>query len=217
MTPTRPQAATSAREARKSRVQRRRALTRARLLRAAQLLIGNGESVTVADIAAQGDVALASFYTHFDSKEALFAELLEETTADLAGRLDRLPHDADPAVALAAAIREFWAWFTEDLVRGCYVLEAGKATRSLAGTLGLVLAKLIEQGRQAGRFHIHSTAAATYMIGGGILGATRGHTNGHLGASDLDIELATQALQLLGVSPQSAADAVNDPLAAPRP
>jgi AcrR family transcriptional regulator len=198
-------------------VQRRRAMTRARLLRAAQLLISSGASATVADIAAQGDVALASFYSHFDSKEALFAELLEETTADLTRRLHRLPDDADPAVKLAAAIRQFWAWFTEDLVRGCYVLQAGEVTRSLAGTLGLVLAALIEQGRQAGRFHIHSTAVAAYMIGGGVIGATRGHANGHLDASDLDIELATQALQLLGVSPHAAADAVNDPLAAPRP
>jgi AcrR family transcriptional regulator len=192
-------------------------MTRDRLLRAAQLLISSGESATVADIAAQGDVALASFYTHFDSKEALFAELLQQTTADLAQRLHRLPDDADPAVAMAAAIRQFWAWFTEDLVRGSYVLEAGEAARSLAGTLGLVLGSLIEQGRQAGRFHIHSTAAAAYMIGGGIIGATRGHTSGHLEASDLGIELATQALQLLGVPPHAAADAVNDPLAAPRP
>ena len=192
-------------------------MTRDRLLRAAQLLISSGESATVADIAAQGDVALASFYTHFDSKEALFAELLEQTTADLARRLHRLPDDADPAVALAAAIRQFWAWFTEDLVRGSYVLEAGEAARTLAGTLGLVLGSLIEQGRQAGRFHIHSTAAAAYMIGGGMIGTTRGHTSGHLDASDLDIELATQALQLLGVPPHAAADAVNDPLAAPRP
>jgi AcrR family transcriptional regulator len=207
----------SAREARKSRVQRRRAMTRARLLQAAQLLIGSGESATVADIAAQGDVALASFYSHFDSKEALFAELLEQTTADLARRLRRLPDDADPAVTLAAAVRQFWAWFTEDLVRGCYVLQAGEATRSLAGTLGLALAALIEQGRQAGRFHIDSTAAAAYMIGGGMVGATRGHTSGHLEASNLDIELATQALQLLGVPPHAAAVAVNDPLAAPRP
>ncbi len=198
-------------------MQRRRATTRARLMRAAQLLISSGESATVADIAARGDVALASFYSHFDSKEALFAELLEETTADLARRLHRLPDDADPAVALAAAVRQFWAWFTEDLVRGCYVLQASKATRSLAGTLGLVLATVIEQGRQAGRFHVHSTAAAAYMIGGGILGAIRGHANGHLDASGLDIELGTQALQLLGLSPQAAADAVNDPLAVPRP
>jgi AcrR family transcriptional regulator len=192
-------------------------MTRDRLLRAAQVLISSGESATVADIAEQGDVALASFYTHFDSKETLFAELLEQTTADLARRLHRLPDDADPAVRLAAAIRQFWAWFTEDLVRGCYVLQAGEATHSLAGTLGLVLGALIEPGRQAGRFHIDSTAAAAYMIGGGIIGATRGHANGHLDASDLDIELATQALQLLGVSPHAAADAVNDPLAAPRP
>ena len=192
-------------------------MTRARLLRAAQLLISSGASATVADIAAQGDVALASFYSHFDSKEALFAELLEETSADLARRMRRLPDDADPAVRLAAAIRQFWAWFTEDLVRGSYVLQAGEATRSLAGTLGLVLADLIEQGRHAKRFHVHSTAAAAYMIGGGLIGATRGHASGNLDASDLDIELATQALQLLGVSPHVAADAVNDPLAAPRP
>ncbi|WP_428342525.1 TetR/AcrR family transcriptional regulator [Mycobacterium sp.] len=191
------------------RVGRRRAATRARLLRAAQELISSGEAVTVAAIVARADIALASFYTHFATKEDLLDELVARTTGDLAGRFHRLPDDADPAVALAGAVRQFWAWFTEDPIRGRYVLEAARASRTLAGTLGLALATLIEHGRRTGRFRIASTAAAAYMIGGGLMGATQGQVTNRLG-SNIDVELATQALQLLGLPPDDAATAARD-------
>ena len=189
------------------RVARRRAVTRARLLRAAQELISSGEAVTVAGIAAHADIALASFYTHFETKEQLLEELVGQTTADLARRLHRLPEGTDPAVAVAAAVRQFWAWFTEDPIRGRYVLEAARTGRTLAGTLGLALARLIEEGRCTGRFRIASTTAATYMIGGGLMGSTYGHVSHRL-ESDIDRQLATHALQLLGLSPEDAAATV---------
>ena len=131
------------------RVARRRAATRARLLQAAQRLAGDDASVTVAQIAAEADVALASFYTHFESKEALFAELIRDTMAGLATRLATLSAADDPALAFAAALRAFWAWFTEDADRGRYVLRAAHANDVLASTVGVTLAELIERGRQA--------------------------------------------------------------------
>jgi AcrR family transcriptional regulator len=188
------------------RVARRRAATRTRLLRAAQHLISSGEAVTVAAIVANADIALASFYTHFETKEALLEELVARTTEDLARRLSQQPEGADAAVALAAAVRQFWAWFIEDPIRGRYVLEAARVSRVLAGTLGLALARLIEHGRRTGLFHIASTTAAAYMIGGGLMGATHGHVSRRLD-SDIDVELATQALQLLGLSPEDAGKA----------
>ena len=197
------------------RVARRRAATRARLLQAAQRLAGDDASVTVAQIAAEADVALASFYTHFESKEALFAELIRDTMAGLATRLATLSAADDPALAFAAALRAFWAWFTEDADRGRYVLRAAHANDVLASTVGVTLAELIERGRQAGRFHVGNTQIAAFLIGGGIIGATSGHLSGRLTASDLDVELTTQALQLLGLPPRAAQRAATHPRAQP--
>jgi AcrR family transcriptional regulator len=193
------------------RVARRRAATRARLLAAAQRLAGAGAPVTVAQIAAEADVALASFYTHFESKEALFAELIRDTMAELAARLAALSADTDPALAFAAALRAFWAWFAEDLDRSRYVLRGAHANDVLGPTVGTTLATLIERGRLAGRFRVASTEVAAFLIGGGIIGATGGHLSGRLTAPDLDIELTTQALQLLGLPPRAARKAATDP------
>lgn len=193
------------------RVARRRAATRARLLAAAQRLAGDGAPVTVAQIAADADVALASFYTHFESKEALFAELIRDTMAELAARLAARSVDTDPALAFAAALRAFWAWFAEDLERSRYVLRGAHTNDVLGPTVGATLAALIERGRLAGRFRIVSTEVAAFLIGGGIIGATGGHLNGRLTAPDLDIELTTQALQLLGLPPRAARKAATDP------
>ena len=194
---------------------RRRAVTRARLLLAAQRLAGTEASVTVAQIAAEADIALASFYTHFDSKEALFAELVRDTMAGLATRLNGLGVDGDPALALAAALRAFWAWFTEDPQRGGYLLRAAHANDLLAKTLGVTLAGLIERGRTAGRFHVSDTRIAAFLIGGGVIGAIGGHFTGQLTAPDVDIELTTQALQLLGLTPRDARQAATDPVTQP--
>lgn len=197
------------------RVARRRAATRVRLLQAAQRLAGDDSSVTVAEIAAEADVALASFYTHFESKEALFAELIRDTMAGLAARLAAQSVDDDPALAFAAALRAFWAWFTEDAHRGRYVLRAAHANDVLATTVGVTLAGLIERGRQAGRFHVGNTQVAAFLIGGGIIGATSGHLSGRLTAPDLDVELTTQALQLLGLPPRAAQRAATHPRTRP--
>jgi AcrR family transcriptional regulator len=199
------------------RVARRRAATRAQLLQTAQRLAGDDASVTVAQIAAEADVALASFYTHFESKEALFAELIHDTMAGLATRLANLcaPND-DPALALAAALRAFWAWVAEDPDRGRYMLRAAHANDVLATTLGVTLAGLIERGRQAGRFQVGSTQIAAFLLGGGIIGATGGYLSGRLTAPGIDVELTTQALQLLGLPARAARRTATDPATQPR-
>ncbi len=64
-----------------SRQDRRRARTRAQLLRAAKhLLATKGFHATkIADIAAAADVGTGTFYLYFPTKDALFADLVRET------------------------------------------------------------------------------------------------------------------------------------------
>ena len=66
------------RKSRPGRNERRKARTRSALLAAGQRLFGEQgfDATTVAEIAEDADVAVGSFYNHFDSKEDLLAALL---------------------------------------------------------------------------------------------------------------------------------------------
>jgi TetR/AcrR family transcriptional repressor of nem operon len=46
------------------------------------------EGVSIADIAAEAGLTHGAFYTHFDSKEALCAEVVEQAIADMIGRVE---------------------------------------------------------------------------------------------------------------------------------
>ena len=92
------------------RVDRRRARTRAALLRAGQQLFSERsvDGVSIDDIVAAADVAKGSFYNHFPDKEALAAELSDAARASIEGLTARLSVDvADPAERLARALCAF--------------------------------------------------------------------------------------------------------------
>lgn len=79
--------------------QRRRLETRAQLLDAARgLFIERGvEQVSIDAITSTAGVAKGSFYNHFESRQALFDEILEATLQDVFQRaFTRLPVTGDP-------------------------------------------------------------------------------------------------------------------------
>lgn len=79
--------------------QRRRLETRAQLLDAARgLFIARGvEQVSIDAITSTAGVAKGSFYNHFESRQALFEEILEETLQDVFQRaFTQLPVTGDP-------------------------------------------------------------------------------------------------------------------------
>ena len=74
-----------------SRQDRRRARTRAELLAAAKRLLASKgfHGTKIADIAAAADVGTGTFYLHFPTKEALFADLVRETAMRAKEETDR--------------------------------------------------------------------------------------------------------------------------------
>ena len=61
-----------------NRLDRRKARTRAALIRAAQTLIAEGRTnVPILEITQAADVGLGSFYNHFETKEQLFEAAVE--------------------------------------------------------------------------------------------------------------------------------------------
>ena len=80
-----------------SRFARRRERTRADLLDAAKRVLGSRgyHQTKISDIAAAADVGVGTFYLHYDGKEAVFLELVQETTQRLKATLDAAKDRSD--------------------------------------------------------------------------------------------------------------------------
>src|SRR3954451_7237922 len=90
-----------------NRVDRRKARTRAALIRAAQTLIAEGRTnVPVLEINQAADVGMGSFYNHFETKEQLFEAAIEAVMDSYGQLLDALTADIeDPAEVFACSFR----------------------------------------------------------------------------------------------------------------
>lgn len=79
-----------------SRQDRRRATTRNKLLQAAKRLLATKgfHATKITDIAAAADVGTGTFYLHFPTKDALFADLVRETAFAAKEEMDaaKAPH-----------------------------------------------------------------------------------------------------------------------------
>jgi AcrR family transcriptional regulator len=91
----------------RNRVDRRKARTRAALVRAAQTCIAEGRTaVPILEITQLADVGMGSFYNHFDTKEQLFQAAVEDALEAFGSTLDTLTEDIDdPAAVFAQSFR----------------------------------------------------------------------------------------------------------------
>ena len=89
-----------------NRLERRKARTRASLVRAAQGFIAAGRTnVPILEITQAADVGMGSFYNHFDTKEELFDAAVEDALDAFGAAMDQLTADIDdPAAGLRAEL-----------------------------------------------------------------------------------------------------------------
>lgn len=90
-----------------SRLDRRKARTRAALVQAAQALIAAGRTnVPILEITQAADVGMGSFYNHFETKDELFRAAVEDALDVLGAVLDELAeHLDDHAEVFARSFR----------------------------------------------------------------------------------------------------------------
>ncbi|NUW41225.1 TetR/AcrR family transcriptional regulator [Nonomuraea rhodomycinica] len=90
-----------------TRLDRRKARTRAALVRAAQTFIAEGRTNTaILDLTQAADVGMGSFYNHFSSKDELFRAAVEDALDRHGAALDELTRDmTDPAEVFACSFR----------------------------------------------------------------------------------------------------------------
>ena len=200
-----------------SRVERRKARTRAGLLAAArQLFAARGiEHTTIAEIAEHADIAIGSFYNYFRTKEELLEALLEEELSEQLALLKlRQAHVADPAEKISIAHRHLvrvaqsdsdWAWL---------LLRLEVPFRVAWSVLGQAARGDLRSGIEAGRFRVANAGLALNASGGALFGVIHAQLVGE-GSEQADSEHAEGVLRSFGLDRKEAAEIAHRPLPEP--
>lgn len=155
-------------EVHETRTDRRKAKTRAALLRAAQAYMAEGNTaIAVLDITKRADVGLGTFYNHFDSKEGLFEAALENALEMHADLLDALvSEDDDPAHVFAQRFRLTGRMHRQEPELSKVVLS--RATSLMTSALGFTprARRDIERAITAGRFKVTDLDIAAALVFG---------------------------------------------------
>lgn len=206
---------------RPSRLERRKARTRAALLEAAKRIFaerGRPEA-SIQEITDTADVGFGSFYNHFESKEALFDEAITQAFDDHANWLDRLLADeTDPAVVFATSLRLTARLPTTNPMLARVMMYAPGAMLDSDRGLAPRALRDIELAAEAGRFLVGDPMVAL-ACAAGSLGATfhliEQRDDPHV-AETAD-EMTQRVLMMFGMSAAEARQLATMPLPVPDP
>ena len=152
-TPT-PAAEVTVAEEREPRGARRKRETRGRLLDAALRLMSERgmEGVAINEITEAADVGFGSFYNHFESKEAIYATLVDSVFEEFADSLDRLTSGlTDAAEIISVSVRHTLMRARCEPVWGRFLIREGFSARAMTQGLGQRLLRDIQRGIAAKR------------------------------------------------------------------
>jgi AcrR family transcriptional regulator len=185
-----------------SRVERRKAQTRHKLIAAARAMLASdtADQASIQEITDAADVGFGSFYNYFSSKAELFDAAVADVLDELGALLDQLSVDVDdPALAFGRSVRLILRLcrhrpeLAAVLIRhGMHYMESpqGLAPRALRD---------IHAGIAAGRFQPTEPRLARAAVAGAVLATLQ------LALTDPDLvddpaidHLAEQTLRILG-------------------
>ena len=154
-----------------NRLDRRKARTRAALIRAAQTLIAEGRTnVPILEITQAADVGMGSFYNHFETKEQLFEAAVEAVMDGYGQLLDNLTADIeDPAEIFACSFRLTGRLNRREPELSRVLLN--NVLRLLSADSGLAprVRRDIAAAGEAGRFDVEDLDVAVTMTAGALL------------------------------------------------
>ena len=154
-----------------NRLDRRKARTRAALIRAAQTLIAEGKTnVPILEITQAADVGMGSFYNHFETKEELFEAAVEDVMDGYGQLLDDLTADIDdPAMVFACSFRLTGRLHRREPELSRVLLN--NVLRLLSADNGLAprARRDIAAGVAAGRFDVEDLDVAVTMAAGALI------------------------------------------------
>jgi AcrR family transcriptional regulator len=138
---------------------------------ALKLLAEKGvEGVAINEITEAADVGFGSFYNHFESKEAIYAALVDLVFEDFAVALDRAVRDIlDPAEVIAMSVRHTLMRAQREPVWGQFLVREGFSARAVQNGLGRRLLRDVQRGIATRRFN--TDAWTSFLsVAGTVLG-----------------------------------------------
>jgi AcrR family transcriptional regulator len=199
-----------------SRRTRKRERTRAELVAAARSLIAERgvAGLRVSDVTERIDVALGSFYSHFECKDEIVEAVVAAAVTDLADRiLDLGGQLDDPAEAMSIGVRQLVAlcWTEPELARLLVRLDDAEAR--FEGLISPRAGRIMAVGVAAGRFPAGSPELLLTLAIAGVLATIRAVMDGRVGPA-AEHECATALLCLVGIPLDEAAEVARRPLPA---
>ncbi|MEM7140988.1 MAG: TetR/AcrR family transcriptional regulator [Actinomycetota bacterium] len=197
-----------------SRVERRKATTRARIVDAAeQLMRERGvDGVTIQDITDAADVGHGTFYLHFKTKRDVLRPIITRLSVPNHEQVQRAAaEDADPALRIALGIRFLVRDIAEDPLWSWYARADTSFMRMIAD-MGSEPFEDASRGMETGRFLITDPQATSHFLDGALIGVVIGLDDGRP-VDDVAEATAELVLRVLGVDAREAAEIARVPLA----
>ena len=197
------------------RLARRKARTRAALLRAAQAFIAAGNTnVPILEITQAADVGMGSFYNHFESKEQLYQAAVEDALDRYGALLDELTADLDdPALAFTQSFRLSGRLHRLQPELSRVLLNNGLTLATSDHGLAPRARRDIEAAVEAGRFTVRDPELAMVTVAGAMLclGQLLHDQPGRAVEAATD-QVAEDLLRMLGLSADEAHELCRLPL-----
>lgn len=190
-----------------TKLDRRKARTRAALVRAAQGFLAEGRTaVSIQDITKRADVGFGSFFNHFTSKDELFEAAVTDTLVSYATLRDRLVEGIeDPAEIFAASFR-----LTGRLQRRIpeqvrVLLRSGMSVLVHEEGLAPRARRDLADGIAQGRFDLQDVELGLMAVGGALLGLLQMlDADPDLDDADVSDRFTERVLRALGISADEA-------------
>jgi AcrR family transcriptional regulator len=189
-----------------TRVSRRQQRTRERLTKAAAKLIAEKgvAGLRLREITDAADIGFGSFYSYFDSKEALVEAVGLELMSSLAeGLIAQVRELDDPAESASAAHRWFIRTAYDDPQTAWLIVNLDRADVLFQNAIKSYGKPLLDNGIKSGRFKQMNTGTALTYFVGGTMAVTRAVLEGGL-EPDAEITSAEVLLGALGLAPADA-------------
>ena len=202
-----------------SRMERRKAHTRQKLVNAARALLADNTASTasIQEITEAADVGFGSFYNHFASKAELFRAAVADVLEEVGQLLDALSREVDdPAVAFARSVRLTVRIAVARPETAQVLVRHGMAYIDADRGLAPRALRDIEAGVASGRFRVDDPRLALAVTAGALLAVL--HVSlAHPERVDDSVcdEVAEQLLRMLGLPLGEARELATTPLPDP--
>lgn len=201
-----------------TRLDRRKARTRAALIAAARAMLTTRDlgEVSIQEITDAADVGFGSFYNHFSSKQELYEAAVDEVIEEHGSMLDEVTADLrDPAEVFAAAVRLTARFPKTHPEMAKIIVRVGPGYLTAPTGLAPRALRDLQHARDVGRLAFGNPEVAIGCVGGALLGVL--HLNLERGPADIDDaadELAVNLLRMFGITDGEAHEIAGRPLPA---